>query len=96
MMQRSMDSVAELLYEKQASDTMVLQILNASPRDPYSLFQVRQVRIEDGQITMRAGIDHELVEDIMVNAELPESALEQQMPVLFDAIAEYVINKIIR
>jgi hypothetical protein len=45
---------------------------------------------------MKAGIEQELVEEIMESAGLPESALEQQMPALFEAIAEYVIYKIIR
>ena len=94
--QRSVESISELLYERQINETMLLQILSPSQRDPYSIFQVRQIRLEDGLITMRAGIEQELIEDILVSAELPESALDQQAPALFDAIAEYVINKIIR
>lgn len=91
-----MDSIAEILFERPIGESAVLQILTPSRRDPYQLFQVRQVRIDDGQVTMRIGIEQEVMDDIMDRAGLSEEDLIQQKPELFESMAEYIIYNVMR
>ncbi len=45
---------------------------------------------------MRIWLEQETVESIAINAGLPETAVEHQIPELFEAIAEYVVNSVLR
>ena len=74
----------------------VLQILSVTRKDPYSVFEVRQQNINTGQTMMHTWLDQELIENVIESMGLPQSAGEQHMPELFDALADYVISNIIR
>lgn len=40
-------------------------------------------------------IDQELLEVVISETNLPENAAEMMMPELFDALSEYIVNKVL-
>lgn len=87
-----MQSEGPLLYERQLSEKFVLQIMRA--KDPYSVFEVRQLNLSTGQTMMHSWLDQETVDNIMDACQMPRQAAEE--PEALDAIADYIVTKIIR
>lgn len=92
--EESVHSEGPLVYERQLSETFVLQILRA--KDPYSIFEVRQLNLSTGQTMMHTWLDQETVETVIDACQMPRQAAEEALPEALDAIADYIVTKIIR
>ena len=82
-----------LLYERQISKNTILQIVRST--NSKFEYQIRQKRVDSNQAEIITELNNSSVEQIAQKSKVSKDSLEEEQPELFEALAEYVLQRFI-